>query len=126
MKQKVIYSVLTVICFLFCIIVLLFFDKTAFIRGYTGDIAVVMMIYFFLMIFYDFKPVIIIVIVALFSCSVEFMQLAGMDKLLGIHDNFIFNIIFGSVFDPLDLMAYAVGISIACMIDLKLIRKKSG
>jgi hypothetical protein len=99
----------------------LIFNSNHFIRGFIGDAVIVMMMYFFFMIFYRFNTFCLAAIILIFSFSIEFMQYLRIFSDNGLEDNPVIKLIFGSVFDPLDLLAYAIGVTTAMFIDLRII-----
>lgn len=101
--------------------ILIFFVKNKFIRGFCGDMMIVIMIYFCAKIIYDFKPIPLSLFIIIFSFSIEFIQIfTGKYSFI---DNFVFILIFGSVFDPYDLLAYVIGVSFVYFIDTQILKK---
>ncbi len=88
--------------------------KDQFIRGFIGDVLVVILIYCFLRTFINADHKKIAFGVFLFACSVEILQAFTFVKVLGLEQNKIASIVLGSTFDWKDIMAYFIGFLI-CM-----------
>ncbi len=116
------YFTLSILCFLSCIIIVKLFDDNLFIRGFTGDIIVILLIYFLVKAIYDVKPSHLAILVLGLGFITEFLQYAKLIRLLGLEQNTIAKLIIGSVFDPFDLIAYTLGAITVYIIDTKLIR----
>ncbi|KNY30034.1 DUF2809 domain-containing protein [Pseudobacteroides cellulosolvens] len=122
MKKRLMYFTLSILCFLSCIIIVKLFDDNLFIRGFTGDIIVILLIYFLVKAIYDVKPSHLAILVLGLGFITEFLQYAKLIRLLGLEQNTIAKLIIGSVFDPFDLIAYTLGAITVYIIDTKLIR----
>jgi len=117
------YLGLTVLCFLSCVIIVVFFDHNPFIRGSLGDVVIVMLIYFMLKTIHDFRPPYLALFVLLVAVIVEIGQYLDLVGMLGIQESYVTRIVFGSVFEFGDLLAYAVGVSLAFLLDTKILPK---
>ncbi|AAN57447.1 DUF2809 domain-containing protein [Shewanella oneidensis MR-1] len=116
-KSFLIYAVL-----LFVIEVLIArFVPSGFIRGFVGDVLVVMLLFCMAR---ALVPVVnvkgepinrllhtpwLALAVLLFAFAIEFGQYWGLVDKLGLGGNRLARIVIGSHFDPLDLLAYFVG-----------------
>lgn len=116
-KSFLIYAVL-----LFVIEVLIArFVPSGFIRGFVGDVLVVMLLFCMAR---ALVPVVnvkgepinrllhtpwLALAVLLFAFAIEFGQYWGLVDKLGLGGNSLARIVIGSHFDPLDLLAYFVG-----------------
>lgn len=79
------------------------------IRGFVGDVLVIPLLYCFIRMFTKLSQKATIIIVMLFAFITEILQLSTM------HDQFKFGkefliIVTGNTFDPLDLVAYTLGL----------------
>ncbi len=106
-----------------CFLILQSFHTNRWIREYIGDMIIVMLIYSFLQSIKDFDPIRLSVFVIGFSFSVEILQYIKIISFLGFKENYITKIIFGSVFDPLDLTAYLIGTVFILYLDRSILRK---
>ena len=125
MKTKAIYLILTTACFILCVVIALFLESHLFIRGFSGDIVVTILIYFFLIIFVPVNPFRLGILVLLFSYSVEILQYFHFVDLIGLGKYKAARIILGTTFDLRDLLAYTIGVIIAYFTDTKLILKRA-
>ena len=123
MKRRLVYFALSIICFIACVLIVILFSDNQFIRGFTGDIIVIWLIYFFIKGFYDFHPVKLTVFTLLFAYAIEILQYFKLVHYLGLENNTLARIIIGSVFDPFDLAAYTIGAIFVYILDVKLLRK---
>ena len=71
----------------------------------------------------DFDSLMLSVGITLFAYSIEISQYFKIIPLLGFRENFFTRIVFGSVFDPLDLIAYSIGGLLAFFLDRNIIKK---
>ena len=93
------------------------FVTDSFIRPYLGDFLVVILIYCFLMAISRISVIKGLIIVLLFSFSVEFFQLINIVKVLQYQPPKIVMIVLGSSFSVWDLMAYMLGILFSGIIE---------
>lgn len=94
------------------------------IRGFMGDVIVTILIYSIVKIFITVKPLMLGVIVLLFSYMVEGLQYIHIVDKIGLGDNKIARIIIGTTFSTSDLIAYLIGVVIILWVDMKIIEAK--
>lgn len=123
MKKRIIYLVLSIICFAICALIVAFFSRTPFIRGFIGDVVIVALLYFFVKVFVDAKPFRLALFVLASAFFVEFLQYLRIIETLGLEHSKIARVIIGSVFDPMDLLAYFIGAILVYFIDSCLVKK---
>tara|TARA_R110002020_G_scaffold240057_2_gene452701 strand:- start:1497 stop:1862 length:366 start_codon:yes stop_codon:yes gene_type:complete len=110
----------------FLITILLFASETAiayfhfncFIRGFLGDMLVILLLYSFLKIFIRNQVLKTSISVLAFAYVVELLQLFKLTEKLNIHSEILLTII-GSVFDWRDLIAYTLGFLVILLIEKK-------
>ena len=122
MKKRLPYIFLTIFCFILCVLIVKFFSGDQFIRGFAGDVIVVVLIYSAAKIIADFNPLKLALAVLAFAWSVEFLQYLSLIEYLGLGHNRLARIVIGSTFDPADLLAYTIGAVFAFLIEGKLIK----
>lgn len=108
-KYRLRYVILSLLLFILCVLIVVLFSQNQFIRGFLGDAVIVMLIYTFMQSFSTWNSLKLSIGVTIFAFIIEFLQYLKIIKLLGFEENLFTRIVFGSVFDPLDLMAYALG-----------------
>lgn len=91
--------------------------KDQFIRPYLGDVLVVILIYTFIRSFFKFSIELSMLIVFLFSFSVEFTQMFKLIELLKLQDCVVAHWVLGSSFNKWDFLAYYIGLSIVFIIE---------
>ncbi|WP_034259151.1 ribosomal maturation YjgA family protein [Altibacter lentus] len=79
-----------------------------FIRGFVGDVLVILLIYCFVRIFLKGSSVKIAIATLLFAIGIELLQWFDLVELFEIK-SLVLRTIVGSVFDPWDLFAYLIG-----------------
>ena len=84
--------------------------KDDFIRPYLGVFLVLILIFCFLMFLWRISVLKGLLIVLIFSFTVEFFQLINIAKVLQYQPPEIVMIVLGSSFSLLDLLAYSLGI----------------
>jgi hypothetical protein len=102
-------------------ILIALFIKDAFIRPFLGDVLVVMLIFAAIRIFYSGKKSNLAICVLLFSFLVEFSQYFELVDILGLEEYKIAQIVLGSTFDILDLVAYIVGVTTIYVLDNRIL-----
>lgn len=122
MKKRIVYFSLTFLCFIACYIIVKLFNENRFIRGFTGDIIVILLIYFFIKLFHDFNSFKLAIFTLSVAFSTEILQYFKLAALLGLEHSKIAQLILGSVFDPYDLLAYTIGAVIVYFIDTKIVK----
>ncbi|PJZ56958.1 DUF2809 domain-containing protein [Leptospira barantonii] len=123
MKRRLIYIGLVLFFLGLCFLILQFFGFNRFIRGFIGDVVVVMLLYVFFKSIADFDPVKLSIFIIVFSFSVEVFQYFKMLRLFGFEETRSTKIIFGSVFDWMDLLAYLIGVFLIFYFDTLVIHK---
>ncbi len=117
MKRRIIYFSLSGLCFIICYIIVRSFSGNPVIRGFLGDIVIVLLIYNFLKGIRDFNSIKLVLFTLALSYTTEFLQYLQISKYLGLENNLAAQLIIGSVFDPLDLLAYTTGGVMAYLAD---------
>lgn len=95
------------------------FVHDTFIRPFVGDVLSVCVIYTFIRIFYSGNVVKLAVGVLLFAFGIEFLQYLNLASYLGLKEGGVAYIMLGATFDPLDLLAYLIGIIFCLIFDKK-------
>ncbi len=109
MKKRIPYIIFSLIFIILCILIVLAFASNQFIRGFVGDAVIVMLLYSIAKSFRDFDNLKLSLGITIFAYLIEFSQYIKIIPLLGFQENYFTRIVFGSVFDPFDLLAYTVG-----------------
>jgi len=87
------------------------------IRPYGGDFLVVILIYCFVRAFTKLSAIETSISVLIFSFLIEVLQLIGIVDILGLRGVRIAEIVIGTGFSWLDLLAYTLGILFIYFID---------
>lgn len=93
-----------------------YFHFTPFIRGFLGDVLVILLIYSFLKIFIRNNILKTAVFVLAFAYFVELLQYIKLAEKFNIQSEILLTLI-GSVFDFYDLVAYSLGFLIILLIE---------
>jgi len=117
-RERYIYLAITILLMIVEIVIAKTL-KSGFIRGFVGDVLVVILIYTFLRVFIKKRTrglgVFIPLGVFSFACIVEFLQYINILKWLGLDSIQFFRTWCGSVFDWGDILAYGIGAAIAML-----------
>ncbi len=89
------------------------FVRDSFIRPFLGDVIVVIWLYYAVASLWRPSPLKLTLYVLAFSFCIEFSQYFQILKLLNI-DSKVLNVVLGSTYDPMDLVAYTLG-GICCL-----------
>ena len=84
------------------------FIDGGFIRNVLGDYLVVFLIYYFLLSFYKWQKIKLAVFVLLIAYFIEILQYVQILKMLGIPKSTFTDMILGSSFDWMDMLAYTL------------------
>lgn len=120
MAQRRLYLLLALLCFALCLLVATWLAELRFLRGFAGDVLVVLLIYFLARGLLAQPPLPLALGVLLFAWAIEGLQALHAADVLGLQG--WPRIILGATFDPWDLAAYALGALIACGTDLRILR----
>ena len=88
-----------------CILIVILFDNQRFVRGFIGDIVVMGIVYCGLAVCLKRNARSIAIVALLIAYGIEIIQGTKLIHKLGLADNRLAVIIFGSTFDWFDLLA---------------------
>lgn len=88
-----------------------------------GDIIVILLLYFLCSAFYAFHPVKLSIGILAIAFATELLQYLQITAYLGLEHNKAVQIVFGSVFDSFDLLAYTIGVILVFFIDNRILKK---
>lgn len=92
------------------------FHFNPFVRGFLGDVLVVLLLYCFLKIYIRNNVLKTALAVLTFALFIEFLQYFKLAEILNIESKIILTLL-GSVFDMWDLLAYFIGFLIIMSIE---------
>ena len=82
------YFAITVLFFIFEVLIATIFNNTVWICSYFGDVLVVILIYTFILSFFEVKNKMILNLgIFIFACTIEFAQYFHFAELLGLKNN---------------------------------------
>lgn len=122
MNRRVIYFGLTTTCFIALILIVELFNNNQLVRGFIGDIIIILQVYFLAKVFYDFHALKLASFTLVVAFTIEFLQYLDFTTYIGVEHNAVARLVFGAVFDPYDLIAYTIGAVLVYIIDTRLIR----
>lgn len=121
LKFNLIYFLLTIFIFLVEVLIATKLKNIFLVRAYLGDVIVVMLIYTFILSFFEIKnKTRLIVGIFIFSCLIEFAQYLGIAEFLKLKPGSIAHIVVGSSFSWIDILCYFAG----CLILLLFVKTK--
>lgn len=123
MSRRLPYALLSLFLFALCAFIVLAFSRQPFVRGFVGDMLIVGIIYCLCKLVRNFRPLPLALAVLAFSFAAEVAQYFHALRRFGFQENFVTRILFGSVFDPFDLLAYTAGAASILAADVALIRR---
>ncbi len=98
------------------------FMKGNIIRTFGGDFLVVMLLYLLVRAFSTLSPGMAAILVLLFSWTIECLQHFKLVERLHLQGNRMAEVIIGTRFDWLDLLAYSLGVLIVHLLEKKFLR----
>jgi len=123
MKKQLIYLAISLITFLCGLIVAFFINQRSFMRGFAGDILIVIFIYSSVKFFLKhMAPKYAAAGVFIFAVFIEFIQYTGLPKHFKPGSMLII-LTLGGTYDPLDIAAYATGVVIIYIFDSVFIQR---
>ena len=115
------YFLTTVVIFIAEVLIATVFKKIVFLRSFFGDVLVVMLIYTFVMAFFNIRnKTKLIISVFIFSVIVEALQYFKVADLLGFKEGSWQHIVIGNSFSWIDILCYAIGCVIIWFAECKL------
>lgn len=112
------YLISFIILFIVEVIIALFINDKI-IRPYIGDILVIILMYTFIRIFIRKEVRLLSIYLFVFATFVEVMQYFNILEIVGLENNKVLSVVFGSVFDMKDILCYLIGSIILFMFDNK-------
>lgn len=106
-------------------VVIALFVTGGIVRGYLGDVLVVVVVYCFVRTFVRNEARLLPLWIFLFAVAVELVQYADLAGRLGIDQRSAAGVIVGSVFDPADVVCYFVGCAGIAVFEAVLRRRKN-
>lgn len=104
------FLLITIIIFLIEVSIATVFKNIVWLRSYFGDVLVVILIYTFILSFFEIKNKSLLNLgIFIFACLIEFAQYFHFAELLGFQDNKIAMIVLGNSFSWIDIFCYAIG-----------------
>jgi len=123
MRKRFIYSALSLSVLSCGIAVAFFINQHSFMRGFAGDVLIIIFIYSSVkVILKDQSPAYIAAGVLSFAFFVEFIQYTGIPRYFN-PGSLITILTLGSTYDPLDIAAYVSGAAVIYVFDSQLIHK---
>ena len=104
------YFLATILIFLAEVSIATIFKNIVWLRSYFGDLLVVILIYTFILSFFEIKNKNLLNLgIFIFACAIELAQYFHFAELLGFQDNKIAMIVLGNSFSLVDILCYAIG-----------------
>lgn len=88
-----------------------------FFRAYFGDVLVVILIYCFVLSFFNVNKITTAICVLIFSFAVEWWQYFNLVGHLGLQNNKLANVVMGNSYAFEDLICYVVGILFVLVVE---------
>ncbi|RYJ51652.1 DUF2809 domain-containing protein [Flavobacterium petrolei] len=118
------YFILTILLFL-TEVALAMYVHDDFIRPYSGDFLVVILLYCFVKSFVKVSVLVAASLVLVFSFAIEIAQYFNMVEKLGFQHSKITRIVLGNSFAWMDLLAYVLGILTVIRIETLRLKRKN-
>jgi hypothetical protein len=115
------YFGLAVLIFTIEVLIALFV-RDHFVRPYFGDVLVVILIYCFIKSFLRLPVFPVAIGVLIFSFTIEFLQYQNIVEMLGLEKSVVARTVIGTLFEWIDLLAYAVGIATVLVVEKYLLK----
>jgi Protein of unknown function (DUF2809) len=106
------YIFLSLFLFFLCILIVIFSKELGSMRGWSGDIVIVILLYTILQSITSVSLWKSLLGILLIAYTVEILQYFHFVEMMGWQDSDILVLIFGATFDWKDLIAYSIGVLI--------------
>ena len=103
------YFFLTLLLFTSEVLIATVWKEIVFLRSYFGDVLVVILIYTFILTFFELNKTKLIIGVFIFSCIIELLQYFKIADLLGLKEGSIAQTVVGNSFSWVDILCYGIG-----------------
>ncbi|MDV6236185.1 DUF2809 domain-containing protein [Leptospira ellisii] len=123
--DRKIYVGSTIFFLALCVLIVKAFHSVPFIRGFMGDMMVMMSIYSFCKSVFDFPSFCLSVFVLTVSFVVETAQYLRSIGIFRWNETETSRLTVGSVFDPWDLIAYLCGAAAIYFLDRTILKRAS-
>lgn len=123
MPNRTIYLSIVVAVFIAEVLIATTFAHIPFLRSYISDYLVVILLYHFLKLFYDFRPPVLATFVFVVACVVEVSQYFHLADALGVPRGSLLAILLGNSFSWLDIAMYLLGCLTSWGIDATFLRR---
>ncbi|MDR2206411.1 MAG: DUF2809 domain-containing protein [Flavobacteriaceae bacterium] len=118
------YFATTALLFLIEVLIATKLNHVFFVRAFLGDVFVVMLIYVFLLSFFEIKNKNVLILgIFAFACLIEFSQYFKIAEKLGFEKGSIMYIVLGNSFSWMDILCYATGCLLVFMEKINLQKK---
>lgn len=121
-QSRGIYVVAALALFIIEVLIALFVTD-GFVRGYLGDVLVVALVYAALRAMTRMSVAQALAVTLGVALAVEIGQALGVLKMLGLADNRVAAVVFGGVFDVLDIAAYLAGGALVVIAEMSFRRR---
>lgn len=116
------YAIVAFSLFVIEVLIALFVTD-GFVRGYLGDVLVVALVYATLRAVTRMSMMQALAVTLGIALVIEIAQAFAVLRMLGLADNRVAAIVFGGVFDVLDIVAYLVGGALVVIAEMTLRRR---
>jgi hypothetical protein len=93
------------------------FVNDSFVRPYLGDSLAIVALYCLVLTFIALPLRVALAGTFVFACCLELAQGQHLVDRLGLADNRVMRVILGTVYSPLDLLAYACGVLLVLLLE---------
>lgn len=116
------YAIVAFSLFVIEVLIALFVTD-GFVRGYLGDVLVVALVYATLRAVTRMSMMQAVAVTLGIALVIEIAQAFAVLRMVGLADNRVAAIVFGGVFDVLDIVAYLVGGALVVIAEMTLRRR---
>lgn len=102
------------------------FVRDNFIRSYFGDVLVVILMYCFVMSFFNLPVLTVAIGVLIFSFIIEFLQYCKIVNILGLEKSSLARTVIGTSFAWLDILSYVAGFVFVLAVEKYVLKKMLG
>lgn len=104
------YFLLTIFIFGIEVLIATIWKDWFWVRAYLGDVLVVVLLYTFVLTFFDINKTKLLIGILIFSFGVEFLQYFKIADVLGFEKGSIPYIVVGNSFSWVDILCYIIGV----------------
>lgn len=119
-SYQIIHRIFAVLFFFICVCIVFYSHELGQLRWFIWDTIIVMFLYSFIQWIHKMNSWKLIGAILILAYGIEILQYFHFVKYMWWGENQVMRLIFGAVYDPMDILAYTLGWILIYLIDFKM------